>query len=134
MELIAIGIVKKGDKFLVGKVKTSNLEEYGGIKYIFPGGYVEAGETPEQAVKRELYGKTGIQIESAKLISQRMHPVTGLKSLYFHCDVMPEARPDVSKLSLPDTDISIFLWVESDKIKGMMPTLNPEVAEYFSLK
>ncbi|MBQ8578631.1 MAG: NUDIX hydrolase [Clostridia bacterium] len=46
---------------------------YGGGKgkYIVPGGYLEHGETPEEAVKREYFEETGIVIEPRRVIALR---------------------------------------------------------------
>lgn len=48
---------------------------YGGGngKLIIPGGYVEEGETPQDAVKREYLEETGITIEPCELIGIRFN-------------------------------------------------------------
>ena len=133
MNQIVLGIIKRGDRVLVGRVKFAKLEAFGNIGYVFPGGRVEEGEAPEKAVARELREETGIEIISAKLIAQRVHPITNYEMLYYHCEVGPDARPDVSRVLRPDSDISIFLWEDANRIRDLMPTLNPDVAAYFSI-
>ncbi|WP_413382049.1 NUDIX hydrolase [Alkalihalobacillus sp. 1P02AB] len=40
----------------------------GQVYYVFPGGGIENGETPEEAAKREAYEELGIEVEIGELI------------------------------------------------------------------
>lgn len=133
MNQVVLGIIRRDGKFLVGKVKKESLEEFGGIPYIFPGGNVKPKESPEDAVRRKIIEETGMQAESYKLIAKRIHPVTSYEIFYFYCEVKASAVPDKSKLDDSGSDIDSFEWVLPEELKEYMPTLNPEVAEYFSL-
>jgi mutator protein MutT len=56
---IAIAVVERNGQFLVGERPTGkSLAGYAE----FPGGRVEAGETPEQAAVRECFEETGLRI------------------------------------------------------------------------
>ena len=57
------GVVIKDNKVLLAR------HTYGSGKglYIVPGGYVEFGEMPQDAVKREVFEETGLTITSPKL-------------------------------------------------------------------
>lgn len=44
------------------------------LMWEFPGGRVEAGETDQQALKREMLHRLGVEIEVGKLISFVSHP------------------------------------------------------------
>ena len=48
---------------------------YGGGagKLIIPGGYVNMGETPQQALKREFLEETGVQVEPGEIIGIRFN-------------------------------------------------------------
>lgn len=61
------GIVKREDTYLVVK------KRYGGLKnkWSFPGGFVEMGETIDQAVLREIREETGIDCRIKDIIGIR---------------------------------------------------------------
>lgn len=56
-----------------------------GTMWTFPGGKVEAGETREEAVVRELREEIGLRCHVVKQIGERVHPVTGKTITYFLC-------------------------------------------------
>ena len=56
---VAVGIIQRQDQVFISK-RQHNLHQ-GGL-WEFPGGKVEVGETPAQALQRELYEEVGIQV------------------------------------------------------------------------
>lgn len=63
------GIVIRDNKVLLAR------HTYGSGKglYIVPGGYVEYGELPQDAVKREVLEETGIVVEPRKIVGIRFN-------------------------------------------------------------
>lgn len=57
-------IVQEGKIALIKRIRGG--ETY----YVFPGGGIEEGETPEEATKREAYEELGVHIEVKSLIRQ----------------------------------------------------------------
>lgn len=60
MTLVTAGILTDGDRVLVCQRRAGSRF---GLKWEFPGGKVEAGETPEACLQRELREELGIQVE-----------------------------------------------------------------------
>lgn len=78
---IAIAVVENNDRFLVGQrpehVPLAGLWE-------FPGGKVEAGETPEAAAVRECLEETGLQVRVTSAYPQHVQRyVHGQVRLHF---------------------------------------------------
>jgi A/G-specific adenine glycosylase len=68
-----IGIVEKNGKFLIQKRSSTGL--LAGL-WEFPGGKIEKGETPKQALQRELKEELGAEIRDVKRITKVQHSYT----------------------------------------------------------
>jgi 8-oxo-dGTP diphosphatase len=55
---VVAGVVTHGGKILIGQRKRN---DWHGLKWEFPGGKIEPGEAPEQALARELREELGIE-------------------------------------------------------------------------
>jgi mutator protein MutT len=64
--VMATAVIKKNGKFLLLKRSRHN-KVYAGY-WQFPEGGIEAGETPERALARELKEETGLKVKRAKLL------------------------------------------------------------------
>lgn len=60
-----MAIILRGQKVLMAK---RNREPHKGT-WMFPAGYTEFGEHPEESLKRELKEETGLKVTSSKLIN-----------------------------------------------------------------
>lgn len=63
------GVLLKGGKVLLAR------HTYGGGKnmLVIPGGYVNHGETPQEALKREYLEETGVHVEPKEIIGVRFN-------------------------------------------------------------
>jgi mutator protein MutT len=76
-----------------------------------PGGFVDAGETAEEALRREVLEETGLEIDNAQLLlthpNQYRHCnfVVPVLDFFFVCQVV-----DATRLNLADGELSAFQW------------------------
>lgn len=110
-----IVICRKDDKILVQREYSYPVDE---ILWQFPGGKIEADETPEQAATRELAEESGIKAENAKCIGW-FYPDnrrTNARLFVVECDYVTDdekARPD-------DTEFIESEWIENGQISQMI--------------
>lgn len=67
MTQVAAGILEKDDHILICRRRADQPHA---LKWEFPGGKLEAGETPEAAIIRELREELGIEAEGAEEIAR----------------------------------------------------------------
>lgn len=68
--LVSAAIIHRGGRVLVGQRRKADRHS---LKWEFPGGKVEAGETPQQALVRELREELQIEAEVGKELARYEH-------------------------------------------------------------
>lgn len=79
---VAVGVIRNASKqiFLTQRAATSHMAN----KWEFPGGKIEAGESAEEALKRELHEETGIEVAAAQAIGSADHSYNDVRvTLHF---------------------------------------------------
>lgn len=67
---VVAAVIERDGKILIGQRRKTDSH---GLKWEFPGGKVERGETPAAALARELEEELGIQARIGREIARHMH-------------------------------------------------------------
>ena len=82
---VVTGLIRKGDLVLVGQRPPGHTLAG---QWEFPGGKIEKGESPEQALKRELLEELGIEAEIGPLRLAASHTYGDISILIMFYDVL----------------------------------------------
>jgi 8-oxo-dGTP diphosphatase len=85
-EDVVAAIIKKGNLYLVTQ---RNRDKYMGLKWEFPGGKVEANETLQEALTREIYEELNINIDVYEKIAEERYKDSKINIVlhYFLCSI-----------------------------------------------
>ncbi|MDA1883293.1 NUDIX hydrolase [Bacillus cereus group sp. BY105LC] len=97
-------IVQEGKIALIKRIRED--ETY----YVFPGGGIEEGETPEEATKREIFDELGVHIKVEHLIAKVEYKGT---EYYFNADIVGGVfgSGKAEEFEMKDRGIYIPLWL-----------------------
>ncbi len=109
---IAAAVIVHDGRVLLVKRRVAE----GKLSWQFPAGAIEEGESPETAAAREALEETGLSVEPAELLGERIHPATGRRMLYVACRVMH------GKASVVDDDeLSDYAWSTLQQLPEYVP-------------
>lgn len=60
----------------------------GALRWQFPAGKIEVGETAEAAAVRETREEAGVDVHAARKLGERVHPLTGRRMHYVECTLV----------------------------------------------
>ncbi|MER6601152.1 NUDIX hydrolase [Streptomyces parvus] len=81
---VSTAIIVDGGKVLMIRRR----QREGKLLWAFPGGGIEAGETPEQAAVRETVEEVGLEVKAVRILGDRVHPQTGVPMTYVACELI----------------------------------------------
>lgn len=91
-------------------------EREGKLLWAFPGGGIEAGESPEEAAVREVSEEVGLEVQAVQVLGDRVHPQSGVHMTYVACSVIS------GEASVVDEDeLAEVLWLEHGQIPEYVP-------------
>jgi len=110
-------IIEADHVALIERRNTSSLLPY----YLFPGGHIEIGETPSEAVIREIWEELGVQIVVQQLVAEvRYH---GNTQYYFAAVITGEvfgsgAGAEMIGVNAPEDGIHAPLWMPITRVQA----------------
>ncbi len=124
---VALGIVTDGDQVLL--VERRGIEKGSScsvLKWAFPGGKIETGESPQEAAIREVAEETGMIVSAEELIDEIQHPEFPVIISYIGCALI-EGGKNVRH----DPKIEQSIWVQKTKVPTLFTSvLNVKVRDY----
>ena len=109
---ISTAIIVDGGKVLMIRRR----EREGKLSWAFPGGGIEAGESPEQAAVRETAEEVGLEVKAVTVLGDRVHPQTGRHMTYVACEVVG------GEAHVADAEeLAEVAWVAHGDIPGLVP-------------
>jgi 8-oxo-dGTP diphosphatase len=105
---VVAAVLEKDGRYLITQRRATAVLP---LMWEFPGGRVEPGETDQQAVKRELLHRLGVNIDVGKLISFVSHPYEHyvVDLFLYECTL---ADPETA---LEPRAVNAFKWVASNE-------------------
>ncbi len=90
---------------------------------------IEIDHITEELVT-EIKKQTNLNIKIIQKIGERIHPLTGNHTYYFHCKKTSNQSLSISK----DIDAELFTWVDIARLSDYMPTLFDDAKNYLKEK
>ncbi|MBU3131035.1 (deoxy)nucleoside triphosphate pyrophosphohydrolase [Clostridium gasigenes] len=124
---VVAGILQKDDKILIArKAPGKSLEGY----FEFPGGKIEAGETPEESLVRELMEEMSIKVKVNKYVGE---------SIYDYGNIIISLKGYTAEIlegEITLSDHDMYEWVTISEIKSykLAPADIPLVEELVKLQ
>ena len=121
----AVAVVIEESRFLT--IKRSKTVRAPG-EYCFPGGGIEAGETIEAAIIREMQEELGVVVRPLKPIWTSFTP-TGVELFWWSAEIL-----DGQQITPNLTEVESFHWLQLAEIRELPELLASNVAFFQSLE
>jgi 8-oxo-dGTP diphosphatase len=109
---VSVAIIVDQGKVLMARRRATEGE----ISWVFPGGAIEDGESPEEAAVREVCEETGLKVEAVKTLGNRVHPKSGVPMHYVAVRLIDgEARVADAE------ELDAITWAQHSELPGLVP-------------
>jgi 8-oxo-dGTP diphosphatase len=121
---VVLAILVKGDRILVGRRPAGS--HLGGT-WEFPGGKVKAGESPEEALRREVTEETGLSFGEAILLHLHEHSYADRALSFYSFLCLDPREADESPPPGPSRELR---WIALDELlRTEMPPANRAILQ-----
>lgn len=103
--VVIVGVID-GDRLLLTKYAHSTYK-----RYALVAGFVETGETLEDAVRREVFEETGIRVKNIRYYKSQPWPLSGSLIAGMFCDL-----DGSDQTTLNDGELSVAEWIKREDI------------------
>ncbi|MDD5182288.1 MAG: NUDIX hydrolase [Candidatus Nanoarchaeia archaeon] len=121
LQFVVNAVIHRGGKVLIGKKIDGPHPANLGGKWHFPGGRVEPGEKPEDAIVREMKEETGLDIEVKRFFDVMVlrQYVNNKRGVVVFAWYLVEPKDD--KTAAPSDDLQEIKWVSKNEAMGYFP-------------
>lgn len=112
---VVIMLAVKGDKCLMGRSPHFPENWYSTLA-----GFVEPGETIEDAVRRETYEESGIEIKRVEYFASQPWPFPHSLMIGVHCEAISD------EITMADSELEDCRWFTRDDVKLMIADEHPK--------
>jgi 8-oxo-dGTP diphosphatase len=109
---VSVAIIVDQGKVLMARRRAAEGE----ISWVFPGGAIEAGESPQEAAVREVAEETGLKVEAVKVLGDRVHPKSGVPMHYVAVRLVGGEATVAD-----DEELDAVAWITHAEIAGHVP-------------
>lgn len=109
MIVVAAGVLKRDGKILLTQRKA---DAHQALLWEFPGGKLEAGESPEAALERELMEELGVRTQTGRILDAVFHRYPGRDVLV----LFYESR--LLSGEIEDVDCRAHAWVAPERLQA----------------
>jgi len=113
-KVAAHGVIKKDGKYLM--TLRSSVNDYKPNEWDIPGGTIEIGETPEEALTREITEETNLKVKIIKPIFVCSEFQDGKRHQFW---IVYECEYVSGEVKLNPEEHSEYRWINADEIKSL---------------
>ena len=124
--ITACAVIVKGQKAFIAK--RAATKKFLPNKFEIPGGHVEFGEAPEEALKRELIEEMGLKIEVLMPFHAFAYLTDNGNDHCIEIDYLAKIKPEDQRITLRPEEHSEFRWISEAEIPDYLQNNDPEAA------